>query len=397
MPCIFGPAHDLGVPDRHVASGMATWPARHQFRAGFDEQSHRCGHSLSFLDLGRGINLALANTRPGHEATPMVPRAAQSHAVDVVRARRRLRSRTRKRAVPVISIFGRNAPSPTSSPVVETASDASSFFTSMRSRLQAFLRASTAGANRFIHRASPKLRRFREASSMPAARRRPPPSQRPELATVWGRCPYMAAVGEDCLTLHVGRPLSNTSKQSVCWLHVGAFSPYGCRPTSPRYDSTNSPFAATSWSSAVKPSTTVFGHLDLSQSGERFAIRQCVFSSGARARMVRVGTPPLSRRSGQRHHLRPVRRRRKGERPAGLAEAKASSQGHHQSRRQRAALPNASARRASPRCADISLGSGTRRAAGAAAGAPVRSGRAGLGRRFRVRAICCFDRYNLGP
>ena len=94
-------------------------------------------------------------------------------------------------------------------------------------------------------------------------------AQRPELATVWGPIDTLP-VGEDCLTLHVWTPgLDNARRPVMVWLHGGAFS-YGSA-NSPRYDSTNLAKRNDVVVVAVNHRLNIFGHLDLSAHGERFA------------------------------------------------------------------------------------------------------------------------------
>ena len=212
--------------------------------------------------------------------------------------------------------------------------------------------ASTAGANRFMPPRKPEpWTGVREATGY--AGRSPQAAaaaQRPELATVWGPVDTLP-VGEDCLTLHVWTPaLDNAKRPVMVWLHGGAFS-YGSA-NSPRYDSTKLARRNDVVVVAVNHRLNVFGHLDLSQiGGERFAqsgnvgMLDLVCGAGVGARPRRA----LRRRSGQRHDLRPVGRRRKGERAAGHAGAPRACSTRRSSRAAPAcALPSASARRAWP-------------------------------------------------
>ena len=77
-------------------------------------------------------------------------------------------------------------------------------------------------------------------------------------------------MGEDCLTLHVWTPgLDNSKRPIMVWLHGGAFS-YGSA-NSPRYDSVNLARRNDVVVVAVNHRLNIFGHLDLSAHGERFA------------------------------------------------------------------------------------------------------------------------------
>jgi para-nitrobenzyl esterase len=97
----------------------------------------------------------------------------------------------------------------------------------------------------------------------------PGATQRPELANVWGPIDTLP-VGEDCLTLHVWTPgLDNGRRPVMVWLHGGAFS-YGSA-NSPRYDSTNLAKRNDVVVVAVNHRLNIYGHLDLSAYGERFA------------------------------------------------------------------------------------------------------------------------------
>src|SRR5579864_3087218 len=131
--------------------------------------------------------------------------------------------------------------------------------------------ASTVGANRFRPAARPEpWRGIREATAY--AGRSPQAgqaAQRPELSTVWGPID-MLPVGEDCLTPHVWTPgLDNGKRPVMVWLHGGAFS-YGSA-NSPRYDSTRLAKRNDVVVVAVNHRLNIFGHLDLSAYGERFA------------------------------------------------------------------------------------------------------------------------------
>src|SRR5690349_7398709 len=80
----------------------------------------------------------------------------------------------------------------------------------------------------------------------------------------------MLPVGEDCLTLHVWTPgLDNAKRPVMVWLHGGAFS-YGSA-NSPRYDSTRLAKRNDVVVVAVNHRLNIYGHLDLSAHGERFA------------------------------------------------------------------------------------------------------------------------------
>ncbi len=131
--------------------------------------------------------------------------------------------------------------------------------------------ASTAGANRFMPPRKPEpWSGVREAIAYAGRSPQAPASaQRPELATVWGPVDTLP-VGEDCLTLHVWTPATDSAKRPVMvWLHGGAFS-YGSA-NSPRYDSTNLARRNDVVVVAVNHRLNIFGHLDLSAVGdERF-------------------------------------------------------------------------------------------------------------------------------
>jgi para-nitrobenzyl esterase len=131
--------------------------------------------------------------------------------------------------------------------------------------------ASTAGANRFMPpKKAAAWTGVRECTAY--AGRSPQAAaaaQRPELATVWGAIDTLP-VGEDCLTLHVWTPgLDNAKRPVMVWLHGGAFS-YGSA-NSPRYDSTRLAKRNDVVVVAVNHRLNIFGHLDLSAYGERFA------------------------------------------------------------------------------------------------------------------------------
>jgi para-nitrobenzyl esterase len=131
--------------------------------------------------------------------------------------------------------------------------------------------ASTAGANRFMPpKKAAAWTGMRECTAY--AGRSPQAAaaaQRPELATVWGPIDTLA-VGEDCLTLHVWTPgLDNAKRPVMVWLHGGAFS-YGSA-NSPRYDSTRLAGRNDVVVVAVNHRLNIYGHLDLSAYGERFA------------------------------------------------------------------------------------------------------------------------------
>ena len=131
--------------------------------------------------------------------------------------------------------------------------------------------ASTGGANRFMPpKKAAAWSGVRECTAY--AGRSPQAAsaaQRPELATVWGAIDTLA-VGEDCLTLHVWTPgLDNAKRPVMVWLHGGAFS-YGSA-NSPRYDSTRLARRNDVVVVAVNHRLNIYGHLDLSAYGERFA------------------------------------------------------------------------------------------------------------------------------
>jgi para-nitrobenzyl esterase len=161
----------------------------------------------------------------------------------------------------------------TRSPVVETASGRVAGVTS--SGVHVFkgipYGASTAGANRFMPPRKPEpWTGVRDAVAYAGrSPQAPAATQRPELATVWGPID-MLPVGEDCLTLHVWTPgLDNGKRPILVWLHGGAFS-YGSA-NSPRYDSVNLARRNDVVVVAVNHRLNIFGHLDLSAHGERFA------------------------------------------------------------------------------------------------------------------------------
>ncbi len=131
--------------------------------------------------------------------------------------------------------------------------------------------ASTAGANRFMPpKKDAAWTGVRECTAY--AGRSPQAAaaaQRAELATVWGAID-MLPVGEECLTLHVWTPgLDNAKRPVMVWLHGGAFS-YGSA-NSPRYDSTRLAKRNDVVVVAVNHRLNIYGHLDLSAYGERFA------------------------------------------------------------------------------------------------------------------------------
>jgi len=132
--------------------------------------------------------------------------------------------------------------------------------------------ASTAGANRFRPPRKPEPWAGVRDAIVYAGRspQAPGAAQRPELANVWGPID-MLPVGEDCLTLHVWTPaLDNAKRPVMVWLHGGAFS-YGSA-NSPRYDSSRLARRNDVVVVAVNHRLNIFGHLDLSASGdERFA------------------------------------------------------------------------------------------------------------------------------
>jgi len=131
--------------------------------------------------------------------------------------------------------------------------------------------ASTAGANRFLPPRQPEpWTGVREATAYAGrSPQAPAAAQRPELATVWGPVDTLP-VGEDCLTLHVWTPgLDNGKRPVLVWLHGGAFS-YGSA-NSPRYDSVKLARRNDVVVVAVNHRLNIFGHLDLSAHGERFA------------------------------------------------------------------------------------------------------------------------------
>ncbi len=131
--------------------------------------------------------------------------------------------------------------------------------------------ASTDGANRFMPPCKPApWGGVREATAYAGrSPQAPAAAQRPELATVWGAVDTLP-VGEDCLTLHVWTPGLDDGKRPVMvWLHGGAFS-YGSA-NSPRYDSVNLARRNDVVVVAVNHRLNIFGHLDLSAHGERFA------------------------------------------------------------------------------------------------------------------------------
>jgi para-nitrobenzyl esterase len=131
--------------------------------------------------------------------------------------------------------------------------------------------ASTSGANRFMPPRKPEpWSGVRECVAYSGrSPQAPAATQRPELATVWGPVD-MLPVGEDCLTLHVWTPgLDNGKRPVMVWLHGGAFS-YGSA-NSPRYDSTRLAGRNDVVVVAVNHRLNIFGHLDLSAHGERFA------------------------------------------------------------------------------------------------------------------------------
>jgi para-nitrobenzyl esterase len=131
--------------------------------------------------------------------------------------------------------------------------------------------ASTAGSNRFMPPRRPKPWAGVREAAVYAGRspQAPAATQRPELATVWGPVDTLP-VGEDCLTLHVWTPgLDNGRRPVLVWLHGGAFS-YGSA-NSPRYDSVNLVRRNDVVVVAVNHRLNIFGHLDLSAHGERFA------------------------------------------------------------------------------------------------------------------------------
>jgi para-nitrobenzyl esterase len=158
-------------------------------------------------------------------------------------------------------------------PVVETASGRVAGITS--SGVHVFkgipYGASTAGANRFTPPRKPEpWSGVRDAVAYAGrSPQAPAAAQRPELATVWGPVDTLP-VGEDCLTLHVWTPgLDNGKRPVLVWLHGGAFS-YGSA-NSPRYDSVNLARRNDVVVVAVNHRLNIFGHLDLSAHGERFA------------------------------------------------------------------------------------------------------------------------------
>src|SRR5215475_8178241 len=131
--------------------------------------------------------------------------------------------------------------------------------------------ASTMGANRFMPPRKPEpWAGVREAVTYAGrSPQAPAAQQRPELATVWGPVDTLP-VGEDCLTLHVWTPgLDNARRPVMVWLHGGAFS-YGSA-NSPRYDSTRLARRNDVVVVAVNHRLNIYGHLDLSAYGERFA------------------------------------------------------------------------------------------------------------------------------
>ena len=275
----------------------------------------------------------------------------------------------------------------TDSPVVETASGRVKGVTSDGVHVFKGIPygASTAGANRFMPPRKPEpWTGVREATAYAGrSPQAPAAQQRPELATVWGPVDTLP-VGEDCLTLHVWTPgLDNARRPVMVWLHGGAFS-YGSA-NSPRYDSTRLAQRNDVVVVAVNHRLNIFGHLDLSQAGgERFAQsgNAGVLDLVAALEWVREHAGALRRRSGQCHDLRPVRRRREGERAAGHAARQgAVPQGHHPERRQRALRRTRAHDAAGRRGAEASRAAArsARRAAGLAAGAPAGSGRAGAG------------------
>lgn len=161
----------------------------------------------------------------------------------------------------------------TETPVVETASGKVSGLTSRGVHVFKGIPygASTAGANRFMPPREPEpWTGVREATAYAGrSPQAPAAAQRPELATVWGPVDTLP-VGEDCLTLHVWTPgLDNGKRPVLVWLHGGAFS-YGSA-NSPRYDSVNLARRNDVVVVAVNHRLNIFGHLDLSAHGERFA------------------------------------------------------------------------------------------------------------------------------
>ena len=200
--------------------------------------------------------------------------------------------------------------------------------------------ASTAGANRFMPPRKPEpWTGVREAivyagrSPQAAAN-----AQRPELATVWGPVD-MLPVGEDCLTLHVWTPALDTFEASghglAAWrrllLRLGqlaALRQHQARPAQRRRGRRRQPSPE-----CLRPPRSLADRRRALR-----PIRQCRPSrSGAGAGMGARARPALRRRSGQCHDLRPVRRRREGERAAGDAARQGPlPQGDRAERRQRA-------------------------------------------------------------
>ena len=289
---------------------------------------------------------------------------------------------------PVISIFGRSGPPrsrarPSSRPRrAASAASRQTACTSSRAFPTAPRRpAPTASCRRASPSRGPVSAR---RSPMPAVRRRRAAgAQRPELATVWGPVD-MLPVGEDCLTLHVWTPALDNVEASGHGLaarrrlllrlgQLAALRQHQSRPAQRRRGR-----GRQSSAEYLRPSRSVEHRRRALR-----PIRQCRPSrSGGGAGVGARARRALRRRSGQRHDLRPVRRRRKGERAAGDAERQGTlPQGDHPERRQRAlcrARAHDAPRRRRAEASRPRPGP-ARRAAGAAAGAPAGGGRAGAG------------------
>ena len=238
---------------------------------------------------------------------------------------------------------------------------------------------------------------------MPAARRRrPPATQRPELATVWGPVDTLP-VGEDCLTLHVWTPGSRQRQAPghglAAWrrllLRLGQLA--ALRQRQPRAAQRRRGRGGQSPAQHLRPSRPVGAAASVSPSR---AMPACSISSprsnGCATTSPRFGGDPgnvtIFGQSGGG-----------GKVSALLAHARAPRACSTRPIMQSGASVRFAERERTTRLADAVLKHlGRRRrparhAAGLAAGAPAGSRRARRRRRCRARAYPLLDRYNFGP